>query len=302
MHPLCSFQMSSTTKAYIFLVITGLGWAANAVVGKFAVGHVGPMTLTLGRWTIALAIMVAFALPQIRADWPQIKRNWIVCFVFAGLGFTGFNALLYNALQHTSAINVVIEQAGIPGLIFLSNYLLFRIKLGIGQILGYLITLVGVVVTASNGSLQTILELGFNRGDLMMLAACVVYSAYTISLRYKPDIHWQSMFAASALGAMLAALPLFAWEVSSAEFIVPDLIGWGAILFTALAPSLVSQVLYVRGIELIGSNRASLFINTIPVFGTLLAVIFLRESLQGFHIIALVLVLAGIAIAERGRL
>jgi drug/metabolite transporter (DMT)-like permease len=294
--------MSSTAKAYIFLVITGFGWAANAVVGKFSVGHIGPMTLTLGRWSIALAIILILAAPQIKADWPQIRKHWVVCLIFGGLGFTGFNALLYSALQHTSAINVVIEQAGIPGMIFLSNYVLFRIKLGVGQILGYLITLAGVAVTASGGSLQTILNLGFNFGDLLMLLACVVYSAYTISLRYKPDIHWKSMFAASALGAVIAAFPLFVMEASSDQFITPDLIGWGAILFAALAPSLVSQVLYVRGIELIGSNRASLFINTIPVFGTLLAVIFLRETLEGFHILALALVITGIAIAERGRL
>lgn len=294
--------MSPTAKAYIFLVITGLGWAGNAVVGKFAVGHVGPMTLTVGRWAIALAIIVALSLPQIKADWPEIRKNWLVCFVFSGLGFTVFNALLYTALQHTSAINVVIEQAGIPGIIFLGNYLLFRIRLGAGQIVGYMITLLGVAVTASNGSLQTILGLDFNTGDLLMLLACLIYAAYTISLRYKPNIHWKSMFAASAFGALVAAVPLFAWEVSSPDFIVPDLIGWGAILFTALAPSLASQILYVRGIELIGSNRASLFINTIPVFGTLLAVIFLREPMLGFHVMALVLVVTGIAIAERGRL
>lgn len=294
--------MSPTAKAYIFLVITGLGWAANAVVGKFAVGHVAPMTLTLCRWAISLSIIVALCLPQIRADWPKIRRHWVVVVGFSGLGFTGFNALLYSALQHTSAINVVIEQAAIPGIIFIGNFLLFRIRLGIGQIAGYAITLLGVAVTASNGSLQTILGLGFNAGDLLMLLACIAYAIYTISLRYKPDIHWQSMFAASAFGGLLAAVPLFAWEVSAPGYIAPDAIGWGAILFAALVPSLVSQVLYVRGVELIGANRASLFINTIPVFGTLLAVIFLREPLLGFHFVALALVITGIAIAERGKL
>ncbi|MBX9455139.1 MAG: DMT family transporter [Rhizobium sp.] len=294
--------MSPTSKAYLFLVITGLGWAANAVVGKFAVGHVGPMTLTVARWAIALAIILALSIPQLRADWPAIKKNWLVVFVFAGLGFTGFNALLYSALTYTSAINVVIEQAGIPGIIFLGNYLLFRTRLGVGQIAGYAITLLGVAVTASNGSIKAILDLGFNFGDLLMLLACLIYATYTISLRYKPDIHWKSMFAASACGALVAAVPLFVWEFTSADFIVPDAIGWGAILFTALVPSLVSQVLYVRGVELIGPNRASLFINTIPVFGTLLAVIFLREPLLGFHVVALALVITGIAIAERGRL
>ncbi|MGV3549839.1 DMT family transporter [Rhizobium sp.] len=294
--------MSPTIKAYIFLVITGLGWAGNAVVAKFAVGHVGPMTLTVARWTISCAIIAALSLPQIVADWPTIRKNWLVCIVAGALGFTGFNGLLYTALQHTSAINVVIEQAAIPGLIFLGNYLLFRIKLKGAQLAGYMLTLLGVAVTASNGSLRTILELGFNQGDLLMLLAGIIYAAYTISLRYKPDIHWKSMFAASSFGAALAALPMFVWEASSADFIVPDMIGWSAILFAALVPSIVSQVLYIRGIELIGSNRAGLFINTIPVFGTLLAVIFLQEPLLGFHIAALALVISGIAIAERGRL
>lgn len=294
--------MSPTARAYLFLTITGLGWAANAVVAKFAVGHVAPMTLTLCRWAISLSIIIALCLPQIRKDWPKIRSNWVVCVAFSGLGFTGFNALLYSALQHTSAINVVIEQAAIPGIIFVGNFLLFRIRLGTGQIAGYAITLLGVAVTASNGSLRTILDLGLNLGDLLMLLACIAYAAYTISLRYKPDIQWQSMFASSAFGGLVAAVPLFAWEVSAPGYVAPDAIGWGTILFASLVPSLVSQVLYVRGVELIGANRASLFINTIPVFGTLMAVIVLREPLLGFHLVALALVLSGIAIAERGKL
>lgn len=294
--------MSDSTKAYIFLVITTLGWSANSVVGKFSVGHVGPLTLTLARWCVALAVIVAISIPQLRADGPKLRRNWLLLFAYGAIGFTVFNAMLYSALRHTSAINVVIEQAAIPGLIFVGNYILFRIKLGLGQIVGYAITLTGVAITASNGSLQQLLHLDLNVGDLMMLIACIVYAVYTIGLRYKPDVHWKSLMAASALGALAAAVPLFAWEVSEPAFAAPDAIGWIVILFTGLVPSLVSQILYVRGVELIGPNRASLFINTIPVFGTLLAVIFLREALQGFHFLALALVITGIAIAERGRL
>jgi drug/metabolite transporter (DMT)-like permease len=294
--------MSNSTKAYIFLVITTLGWSANSVVGKFSVGHVGPLTLTLARWCVALAVILAISIPQLKADWPKLRSNWLLLFAYGAIGFTAFNAMLYSALRHTSAINVVIEQAAIPGLIFVGNYILFRIKLGVGQIVGYAITLTGVAITASNGSLQTLLHLDLNIGDLMMLIACIVYAIYTIGLRYKPDVHWKSLMAASALGALVASIPLFAWEIAAPTFAAPDAIGWMVILFTGLVPSLVSQILYVRGVELIGPNRASLFINTIPVFGTLLAVVFLREALQGFHFLALALVITGIAIAERGRL
>ena len=304
-HTISAFEapsMSATTKAYIFLIITTLGWAANSVAGKLAIGHVGPMTLTITRWCLALATIVAISIPQIRADWPKLKANWLLLFAYGAVGFTAFNAMLYSAVRHTSAINVVIEQAGIAGLIFIGNYIFFRIKLGIGQIVGYGITLAGVALTAANGSLENLLRLNLNIGDLMMLVACIVYAIYTIGLRYKPDIHWKSLIAASATGALIASVPLFAWEATSPAFAPPDAMGWIVIVFTALVPSLVSQILYVRGVELIGANRASLFINTIPVFGTLLAVIFLRETLLGFHILALALVITGIAIAERGRL
>ena len=294
--------MSATAKAYIFLVITTLGWAANSVVGKFAVGHIEPMTLTLFRWSGALVLIVAISVPQLKQDWAEMKKHWLLLFGYGAVGFTAFNALLYTALGYTSAINVVIEQAAIPGIIFVGNYLLFRTRVGMGQIVGYTITLTGVAVVASNGSFATLMHMSVNAGDLMILIACLVYAVYTVGLRYKPVIHWKSLMAASSAGAALAAIPAAAWEVSSANFIAPDAIGWIVVLFTALVPSLISQILYVRGVELIGPNRAGLFINTIPVFGTLLAVIFLREAFLGFHFLAMALVLVGIVIAERGRL
>lgn len=293
--------MPVTIKAYIFLLVTTAGWAANAVIGKFAVGHIGPMTLTLGRWSVAILLLMPFALPQVRRDWPEIRRHWLLLLGFGVFGFTAFNALLYSAVGFTSAINCAIEQAGIPGLIFIGNYLLFRTKVSLAQIAGYTVTLSGVVLTASHGSLSALAALEFNVGDLLMLGACLVYAIYTVGLRWKPPVHWMSLMIATSFGGVAGALPLFFWEVSSGAFIVPDISGWMTMLFTGVVPSLISQILYVRGIEMIGPNRAGLFINTIPVFGTFLSVVFLGEAFQNYHFLALAMVLGGIAIAERGK-
>jgi len=293
--------MPASAKAYIFLIITNLGWAANSVIGKFAVGHVSPMLLTLSRWSVALVVIVLISLPQLRRDWPQIRQHWLLLFGYGAFGFAAYNALLYSAVQYTSAINSVIETAGIPGLIFIGNYLLFRTRVGMLQIIGYTVTLSGVALTAAHGSFGNLLDLTFNIGDVLMLLTCVVYAIYTVALKWKPSIHWKSLMAATAAGALVASIPLVAWEISTDRFIAPDEIGWLTILFTGLVPSLVSQILFVRGVELIGANRAGLFINTIPVFGTLMSVFLLGESFQNFHILALAMVLGGIAIAERGR-
>jgi drug/metabolite transporter (DMT)-like permease len=134
-----------------------------------------------------------------------------------------------------------------------------------------------------------------------MMAAVLVYAGYTVALRWKPDIHWKSLIAISAFGALVSSIPLVIWEFSTGRMIWPDTQGWVIVAYAGLLPSLVSQILYVRGVELIGPNRAGLFINTIPIFGTLLSIALIGEALQTFHIVAMALVLGGIAVAERGR-
>jgi len=131
--------------------------------------------------------------------------------------------------------------------------------------------------------------------------AVIAYAIYTVALRWKPPVHWKSLMAGPALGAALTALPLVFWEMSTDSLILPDATGWAIIAYAGLFPSLISQVFYIKGVEGIGANRAGLFINLVPVFGTLLSVTLLGESLQLFHIVALALVLGGIAIAERGK-
>jgi drug/metabolite transporter (DMT)-like permease len=288
-------------KAYFYLCITALFWGANSVAGKLAVGHVSPMVLTTFRWVVALLVILAVMMPQVRRDWPTIRRHWLQLLLYGAFGFTAFNALLYSALGYTSAINAVIEQAGIPMLIFVFNFLLFRIQASFAQIVGFSVTLIGVLVTAAHGEFSALAELQFNFGDALMLCACIVYAAYTVSLRWKPDLHWQSFIAAPAFGALLSAVPLFFWELSRGAAIFPDTTGWAIILYAGIFPSLLSQVLYVRGVEMIGANRAGLFINAIPVFGTILSVFIIGETLHLFHVVALLLVLGGIAIAEWGR-
>ncbi|QRI61962.1 DMT family transporter [Shinella sp. PSBB067] len=289
------------SRAYFYLCITALFWGANSVAGKLAVGHVSPMVLTTLRWIVALVVILVLMLPQVRRDWPAIRRHWLQLLLYGVFGFTAFNALLYTALGYTSAINAVIEQAGIPMLIFVFNFLLFRIQASLAQVLGFTVTLVGVLVTAAHGEFSALAELEFNYGDALMLVAGIVYAAYTVSLRWKPDLHWQSFIAAPVFGALVSAIPLLLWEMSRGDAIFPDATGWAIVLYAGIFPSLLSQVLYVRGVEMIGANRAGLFINAIPVFGTILSVLLIGETMHPFHLVALLLVLGGIAIAEWGR-
>ncbi len=288
-------------RAYFYLGITALFWGGNSVAGKMAVGHVSPMMLTTLRWLLALAVILVLMTPQIRRDWQKIRQHWLQLLAYGAVGFTMFNAFLYSAVQYTSAINAVILQAGIPMLIFIFNFALFKMKASLAQVIGFTVTLIGVLITAAHGDLASLMRLSFNFGDALMILACIVYAAYTVALRWKPAMHWQSFIAAPAFGALLSAIPLLLWEIGKGTAIMPDATGWAIVIYAAIFPSLMSQVLYVRGVEMIGANRAGLFINAIPVFGTLLSVLLVGEIFHPFHLAALALVLGGIAIAERGR-
>ncbi|OJU05874.1 EamA family transporter [Metarhizobium album] len=288
-------------KAYVYLTIAALCWGGNAVAGKLAIGHISPMMLTFWRWAFAFMLIVAISVPQLKKDWPLLKQNWLLLMVLGVIGYTSFNAFLYTAVLYTTAINVAIEQAGIPVLIFIANFLLYRTRVSLAQIVGFAVTLLGIALTASHGDLMSLAQLTLNFGDALMMLAVVAYTVYTLLLRWRPPIHWKSLMALPALGALLASVPLLGWEAAAGNAIWPDASGWAIALWTSIFASLVAQILYVMGVDGIGPNRAGLFINLVPVFGTLLSVLLVGEDLQLFHVIALVLALGGIAIAERGR-
>lgn len=285
-------------NAYVLLLLTTLFWGGNAVAGKLAVGHVSPMLLTLMRWGFAVAFLAALGWPRLLKDWPVIRRHFGLLVLLGLTGFTVFNVALYTALTYTSAINTSIEQAGIPMVIFAANFLLFRMRVTLGQIAGFALSLVGIALTASHGNPLTLFALDMNFGDALMLIAVLVYSAYTVALRFKPDIHWQSLMIVLTASAFVTSIPFAVWEIGSGNAIAPDLRGWALTAYIVLFPSILAQIFYIRGVELIGANRAGLFINMVPIFGTLLSVVILGETFELYHAAAMVLVLGGIWLAE----
>jgi drug/metabolite transporter (DMT)-like permease len=285
-------------SAYVLLLLTTVFWGGNAIAGKLAVGHVSPNLLTALRWMVTLTLLAAIGWPRLREDWPKARASLPLLAALGALGFGVFNIAMYTALVHTTAINVSIEQAAIPMVIFLANYLLFRMRVSALQIAGFAMTLAGVVVVATHGEPLQILALDLNRGDAIMLVAVLIYSAYTVALRWKPDIHWQSMMLVMAAAAFLATVPFAAVEFALGAGQIPDARGWAVILYTVLFPSLLSQVFFMRGVEMIGANRAGLFINLVPIFGTILSVLLLGEAFEPFHGVALALVMGGIWMAE----
>jgi len=284
---------------YALLTLTTLLWAGNAIAGKMAAGVISPVALTFARWLIACVAFYFLARPHLKNDWPAIHKSLPLLFGLGALGFSAFNFALYWALHYTTAINVTIEQSAMPVLIIFANYLFFSMRITGLQAIGVLLTIIGVLVTATRGSPLAIFEIGINRGDAVMMLAVLLYGSYTVALRFRPDIHWTSLMFVLTCSAAIFALPFYAVEILRDGFRMPGPEAWAIIAYTAIFPSMVSQIFFIRGVAILGANRAGLFINLVPIFGALLAVLILGESFRPYHMVGLALVLGGIAVAER---
>lgn len=283
----------------LLLSLTALFWAGNAVASRLAVGEVSPLLLVFLRWAIVCSLLLPFLAGRIRAAWPQIRPRLKVVVFTAAFGFTGFNALFYIAAHSTSALNIGIIQGAIPIFVLVAAFVFHRSPVTLLQAGGVTLTVLGVVLVASQGSLSRLAALTFNFGDLIMVLACLLYALYAVALKNRPAIDGLVFFAFMAAIAALAALPLALIEMARGDLILPSPEGWMITAYIALFPSCIAQIFFMRGVDLIGPGRAGVFVNLVPIFASLLAVLILTEPFRWYHAGALLLVLGGIVIAQR---
>lgn len=287
-------------RPHLLLVLTTMIWASNVIAGKFAIGHISPMVLTFSRWLIAFVLVSIIAHKHIRADWPMIRRNFIYLLVMGTVGYTGFNVLLYSALHHTTAINVAIEQSAMPLMIFIASLAIYRLPFGWAQIIGFILTIFGVALVISGGDLSNLTISTLNRGDIMMFVAAIFYSGYSVALKNKPDMHWMSLLVIMFAGALIAAFISLLWEINAGNALYPTTVtGFAVIIYTGLFASIVAQASFIEGVGKLGANAAGIYINLLPVFAAIFAVLLLGETLGIHHAAALVLVIVGISLVQR---
>jgi drug/metabolite transporter (DMT)-like permease len=298
--PRAGLTQSAWASPILLLVLTTLIWAGHSIVGRLAVGQIGPMTLTTLRWALALIPILIVARPALRRDWPVLRAHWLYMAAMGALGYTAFNALFYLAAHRTSALNLSIIQGAIPALVLIGARVFLGARFTALQALGALTTMIGVAAIAAQGDLARLAALAFNEGDVMMLVAAILYAGYTIGLRERPRVSALSLLAGMAVAAFVTSVPLMIWEVASGGFIWPTAAGLATLVYVALGPAFVSQIFFMRGVELIGPGRAGVFVNLVPVFGAIMAVVLLSEPFAAYHVVALLLVVGGIAIAQMG--
>jgi drug/metabolite transporter (DMT)-like permease len=280
-------------QGWLMLTLTSLFWAGNVVAGRLAVGEVSPMAITCLRWLISAALLLAIQRRTLAAEWPKIAPRWRTLLWMGCFGYTGFNALFYLAAHHTLGVNLAIIQGSLPIFVLAGGVAFMGARINLWQAAGFAMTVAGVVAVAARGDLGVLATLGFN------LAACFVYAIYTLALPDRPQVSALSFLTALACAAALSSIPVYAVEIALGQGQWPTPRGWLIIAYIALFPSLLAQLCFLRGVELIGPSRAGVFTNLVPVIGALFSVAFLHEAFGLYHAVSLAFVVGGIFMVER---
>ncbi len=260
------------------------------------------MAIVMFRWLGVLILIVFFARKPVIMDWPVLRQNLGFIFTMGMLGFAGFNGLFYIAAHYTTAVNMGILQGSVPIFVLIGTYTAFKSKISLMQIIGVAITVLGVVIVATAGRLQDLINLSFNIGDGLMIIACLLYAGYTIGLRNRPRASALGLFTLFATAAFITSIPLVIVEVQLGYFQWPSIEGWTIIMLITLFPSFLAQIFFMNGVEAIGPGRAGVFVNLVPIFASIIAVAVLDESFEFFHGMALAFVLGGIFLSEHRQI
>ncbi len=293
-----SFPHKIWGNAWIVLLYTASIWGCNAVAAKLATNQISPMCLVFLRWVIVCSILGFFLKKAINSNAHTLLASWKKLLWMGFAGFTGFSALFYLAAYKTTAVNITLLQSSMPPLVMLGAILFFKEKVTLIRVLGMSLALGGMFVIATRGNLAELLQLNFNIGDVAIILACLLYAAYTLSLRSRPLVPSLVFFFGMSISALISSLPLAIGEVVADYAYWPSTEGLLILIFVAFGPSLTAQLAYMRGVELIGPARASLFPSLVPAFGALFSILILGENFEGYHLCALILGVGGVYIAE----
>ena len=289
------------TKAYIMLVCATLFWSGNFMVGKFAfLENIPPLSLVFYRWSLVWLILLPFTFKEILKHKDTILNNLPVLFF---LGFTSvglFNSFTYLSLIHTQVINSTLFNTAIPAVIILLCFLFKIEKTNKFQILGLIISVLGILSIITKLDIKIFLSLNFNKGDIIMIGGVITWGIYSTLLKKKKfTLPLLTLVHVICTFGLICVFPQFFYEFSQGQFIEFNTNLFYILIFLALFPSIGSYYCWAGAVSIIGANRAGIFLSLIPLFSTIMAIAFYKEQFQFFHLIGALLIIIGLFLSNK---
>tara|TARA_B110000259_G_scaffold179125_1_gene218267 strand:- start:438 stop:1295 length:858 start_codon:yes stop_codon:yes gene_type:complete len=283
------------------LVLATLFWSGNFIVGKIAfVDNVPPFSLTFFRWLLVWIILIPFTYKELFKLKKIIFQNAFLLF-FLGLTSVGlFNSFIYNALNFTQVINASLFNAVIPAAIILLCFIFKLDKTNKYQLLGLVITLLGILSIITKLDLNILLTLNFNKGDLLMIGAVITWGVYSAFLKkIKFEVSLLTLVHILCTFGLITLIPQFLYELLQGQTVTINSNFIYSLLYLALFPSIGSYYCWAGAVSIIGANRSGIFLSLIPLFSTIMAIFFFNEKFQYYHFIGSVLTLFGLFLSSK---
>jgi len=283
------------------LVCATLFWAGNFMIGKFAFfSNIPPMSLVFFRWSLVWLILLPFTYREIIKSKDIIFSNLPLLFFLALTSVGLFNSFTYLSLVYTQVINASLFNTAIPAIIILLCFLLKIEKTNKYQILGLIISVLGILSIITKLNLEIILSLNFNKGDLIMIGGVISWGLYSSFLKKKKfTLPLLTLVHILCTLGLIFILPQFLYEFSQGQRIDLNLNLLYILIFLALFPSIGSYYCWAGAVSIIGANRAGIFLSLIPLFSTIMAIFFYNEQFQFFHLIGAILIILGLFLSNK---
>ena len=289
--------------AYLILILTTIFWSGNFIVGKAAsTFQIPPFSLNFYRWVFAGLILFPFTYKEILNKKKYILEN-IGFFIILGItSITIFNSIVYYSLYYTQVISGILMISTIPvWIIFISSILNIE-KTNIFQIIGVIFSLTGVIFIITKADLNLIKNLDFNRGDLSMVVAMFSWAVYSALLKSKKyEISQFALLQVVIITGLIFLLPIYFIEMYLGHLIVLGKPFILTLTYVVLFPGLAAFFFWIKGISLIGANRAGIFLHLMPIFGAAMAMIIFDEKFMYYHIFGAIFIVAGIALSNKKK-
>ena len=294
--------MSKNNKlAYLLLVLTTLFWSGNFIVGKAASTYeIPPFSLNFYRWLFAGLILLPFTLKEILQKKNYIFEN-IGFFIILGISsITIFNSAVYYSLYYMQVISGVLMISTIPVWIMFISTILGIEKTNKFQILGVILSLIGVLFIITKSDLNLIKNLDFNKGDLIMASGMFAWALYSALLKKKTyEISQITLLEVVIIIGLLFLIPIYILEINLGNPLVVDKPFILTLSYVVLFPGLASFFFWIKGISIIGANRAGVFLHLMPIFGSLMAIFLFNERFMFYHLLGAIFIVAGITLSNK---
>ena len=292
--------MNNQTKGVFFALTATLLWSMNFVIASGIKGHIPPVGLAFWRWTIACLVLAPFAMRSTIKNKSILLQNKRYLIITAILGITIFNTLIYFAGRTTSAVNLSLIAISIPIFIIAISRIAFKEKISAVKLVGIAAIITGVLVLITKGSIQSLVEINFNLGDLLMLLGCFFFASYSILVRLKPKEISSKVFLFTIfiIGTILL-FPFYIWEHLYYNQVKFDATTIYATSYVGICASLISYYLWNESIGLIGTSKTALIYYLIPVFSGILAYFFLGQAIVLTQIISMVIIISGLLLTNK---